>query len=189
MQQRVLVVIALGSVVALSGCHKKAPAVAPVPVNSTQSQPAPPPSTGFTAPNPPPAPSSNPNLDQLAATRTASMADRIHFEYNLADISSDDKARLDAKVALMKQFPTLRIRITGHCDERGSDQYNLALGTRRASAAKDYMVLGGIDAARIDVASLGREVPIDPASTDEAWAKNRRDEFDIIAGTQSLRAP
>jgi peptidoglycan-associated lipoprotein len=110
----------------------------------------------------------------------------IHFEYDAFTIGSDDMALLDQKAAIMQANPGLRIRITGHCDERGSDEYNLALGMNRATAAKDYLVRRGIDASRIEVASLGREVPVDPASNESAWAKNRRDEFDVIAGGTNL---
>ena len=117
------------------------------------------------------------------------MSERVHFDYNESAIRTDDNARLDAKAALLKQFPTVRIRITGHADERGSDQYNIALGKRRADAAKDYLVRVGIDASRIETSSLGREVPADARHDESAWAQNRRDEFDIIAGTQSMRVP
>lgn len=110
----------------------------------------------------------------------------IHFEYDAFTIGSEDMALLDQKAAIMQANPGLRIRITGHCDERGSDEYNLALGMNRATAAKDHLVRRGIDPSRIEVASLGREVPVDPASNESAWAKNRRDEFDVIAGGTTL---
>lgn len=110
----------------------------------------------------------------------------IHFEYDAASISGGDMAILDQKAAIMQANPGVRIRVTGHCDERGSDEYNLALGMNRAIAAKEYLVRRGIDASRIDVASLGREVPVDPASNEAAWAQNRRDEFDVTAGGSDL---
>ena len=110
----------------------------------------------------------------------------IHFEYNKADISPADAQTLDAKVAVLKKFGALRIRITGNCDERGSDDYNIALGSQRAAAARDYLVRAGIAASRIDVATLGREKPLDPGHDETAWAKNRRDEFEVIAGQQTL---
>jgi len=113
----------------------------------------------------------------------------IHFEYDAFTIASDDMATLDRKAAIMMANTTIRIRITGHCDERGSDEYNLALGMNRATSAKDYLVRRGVDPSRIEVASLGREVPLDSSSNDEAWAKNRRDEFDVIAGGQNLVPP
>jgi len=117
------------------------------------------------------------------------MGEKIHFDYNESAIKTEDNARLDKKAALMKQFPTLKIRITGHADERGSDQYNIALGKRRADAGKDYLVRAGIDASRIETSSLGREVPENPGHDEAAWAQNRRGEFDITANTQSMRVP
>jgi len=97
--------------------------------------------------------------------------------------------QLDRKIAIMQANPMLSITITGHCDERGSDEYNLALGNRRALAAKEYMVNRGIAADRVTTASRGEEQPLDPANTEDAWAKNRRDEFAVAAGGQQLTAP
>lgn len=117
------------------------------------------------------------------------IAETIHFEYNMDAISADDQARLDRKAAILRANPALKIRVTGHADERGSDEYNIALGMRRAVAAKAYLTGKGIDAGRVEVASLGREVPVDAASNEAAWARNRRDEFEITAGGQSLVKP
>lgn len=188
MNRRHPVALSLALALALAACHhKKPPVTTATPVNPPA---APPPAPPPPPTNPPPAPPpSSTSLDQMAATRVATMADRIHFDYDKSDIKSEDTGRLDAKGQLLKQFAALRIRITGHCDERGSDQYNIALGMRRATAAKNYLVQLGIDPSRIEVATLGREVPLDPGHDEPAWAQNRRDEFDIIAGNQSLRAP
>jgi peptidoglycan-associated lipoprotein len=187
MNRRSLVAISIGLALAVTACHKKKPETAPTPVNPTAPPPPAPPLVAVAPP--PPSSSGGMNLDAVAAGRVATMSDRIHFDYDKSDIKPGDTQRLDGKGALLKQFTALRIRITGHCDERGSDQYNIALGMRRATAAKTYLVQLGIDASRIEVASLGREVPIDPGHDEAAWAQNRRDEFDIIAGSQSLRAP
>lgn len=187
MNRRSLVALSVGLTLAVTACHKKRPETAPTPVTPPAAVPPQPP------PPPPPPPSSprstGTDMDAVAAGRVATMSDRIHFDYNKSDVKPEDTQRLDGKGALLKQFTALRIRITGHCDERGSDQYNIALGMRRATAAKNYLVQLGIDASRIDVASLGNEVPIDPGHDEAAWAKNRRDEFDIIAGSPSLRTP
>lgn len=117
------------------------------------------------------------------------IAQTINFEYDQFDVRISDRDKLTRKAAIMRANPALRIRIVGHADERGSDEYNLALGMRRAVAAKDYMVRLGIDASRMEVASLGEEVPLDPTANEAAWAANRRDEFEVIAGGQSLVAP
>jgi peptidoglycan-associated lipoprotein len=113
----------------------------------------------------------------------------INFDYNEAAIRSTDQAILDRKAAIMQANPGLRIRISGHADERGSDEYNLALGNRRAAAAQRYLQNKGIDASRIDVISYGEERPLDTAGTEEAYAKNRRDEFEATAGGDHLAAP
>lgn len=191
MTQRALVVALLGVTTILAACGKKAdPNITAAPV---------PPPASTTPTTPPPAPPRS-NADSIARAEAAraeaaraalinEMADILHFEYDQFTIRPEDTAKLDRKAAIMKANPALRIRVTGHADERGSDEYNLALGMRRATAAKDYLVRLGVDAGRVEVASLGREVPLDPSSNEAAWAKNRRDEFEPIAGAQSLVAP
>jgi peptidoglycan-associated lipoprotein len=113
----------------------------------------------------------------------------IHFEYDRANLGSDDASVLDQKVAILQANSGLRIRVSGHCDERGSDEYNLALGNRRANAAKQYLVSHGIEAGRIETTSYGKERPLDPAHNEQAWATNRRDEFEILSGGDNLRQP
>ncbi|HYS43726.1 MAG TPA: OmpA family protein, partial [Geobacteraceae bacterium] len=81
---------------------------------------------------------------------------------------------------LLKKSVSLKIQIEGHCDERGSDEYNLALGEKRAKAALNYLVTLGVPAARLSFISYGKEKPADPGHDDAAWAKNRRDEFAIV---------
>jgi peptidoglycan-associated lipoprotein len=189
MNRRNLVGLSMGLLLVATACHKNPPPgtdVKPTPGGGSTTQPGggertPP-------PPPPPPPTTTTTVDGFNAN-VAMMGERIHFDYNESTVRADDNARLDAKAALLKRFPALRIRITGHADERGSDQYNIALGKRRADAAKDYLVRVGIDASRIETSSLGREVPADPGHDDNAWAQNRRDEFDVIAGTQSMRVP
>ena len=113
----------------------------------------------------------------------------INFDFDKSNIRAGDAAILDRKIAVMQANPMVAITVTGHCDERGSDEYNLALGNRRALAAKEYMVNRGISADRITTASRGEEQPLDSMSNEDAWAKNRRDEFAIAAGGQTLKAP
>jgi peptidoglycan-associated lipoprotein len=122
------------------------------------------------------------------AVRTL-LATMIHFDYDKAVIRGGDAAVLDQKVAILQANPGLRIRISGHCDERGSDEYNLALGNRRATAAKQYLVSHGIDPSRIETVSYGEERPIASGHDEEAWAQNRRDEFEILSGGENLKQP
>ena len=124
-----------------------------------------------------------------AAALRNDMSAMIHFDYNVADIRSQDQAVLDRKAAIMQANTGVRIRISGHADERGSDEYNLALGNRRAAAAKRYLMNRGVDGSRIDVISYGEERPIAMGATEDAYAQNRRDEFEMTAGGDSLVAP
>jgi len=101
----------------------------------------------------------------------------IHFEYDKYALTKEATATLAGNAALLMENPNVRILIEGHCDERGTDDYNLALGEKRALAARDYLVNFGIAKSRISVISYGEELPVDPASNEEAWAKNRRDHF------------
>jgi len=133
--------------------------------------------------------------DSLAAVGQTTEAVRlllaamIHFDYDKAVLRGDDIGTLDQKVAILQANPDLRIRISGHCDERGSDEYNLALGNRRATAAKQYLVSHGIDAGRIETISYGEERPLAQGHDESAWAQNRRDEFEIISGGDHLKKP
>jgi peptidoglycan-associated lipoprotein len=117
------------------------------------------------------------------------LATLIHFDFDKSIIRGGDAAVLDQKVAILQANAALRIRISGHCDERGSDEYNLALGNRRSTAAKQYLTSHGIDASRIETVSYGEERPIAQGHTEEAWAQNRRDEFEILAGGENLKQP
>ncbi len=127
--------------------------------------------------------------ERLLALLTAELQERVHFDFDRSDVRDDDMANLDRKAAILMANPAVQIRIAGHADERGSDEYNLALGNRRAESAKRYLVNKGIDTGRIGIVSFGEERPLNPASTEEAWAQNRRDEFDLTAGGGQLVAP
>jgi peptidoglycan-associated lipoprotein len=117
------------------------------------------------------------------------LAVMIHFDFDRSEIRPGDAAILDQKIAILAANPSLRIRISGHCDERGSDEYNLALGNRRATSAKQYLVSHGIDGGRIETVSFGEERPIAMGRDENSWAQNRRDEFEIIAGGGDLIRP
>ncbi len=105
----------------------------------------------------------------------------VYFDFDKFNLRPDAKADLDFNFALLQQFPDVIIKIEGHCDERGTIEYNLSLGEKRANTAQDYLAGLGVDAARISVISYGKERPIDPGHTEDAWSKNRRAEFRIIS--------
>ena len=122
-------------------------------------------------------------------TVAADLAAMINFDYDQAVVRPADQATLDRKAAILIANPSVKIRIAGHADERGSDEYNLALGNRRAAAAKRYLENKGVDASRVDVISYGEERPLNPGNDETAYAQNRRDEFEVTAGGNNLTAP
>jgi peptidoglycan-associated lipoprotein len=102
---------------------------------------------------------------------------------------SGDMANLDRKAAILNANSGLRIRISGHADNRGSDEYNLALGNRRAAAAKRYLTSKGIADGRIDIVSFGEEKPVAMGEDEGSWSQNRRDEFEVTSGGENLVTP
>lgn len=185
--------LALASVATLTACGGKQEPELPTP------QPAP--TSTVTTPT-------GPNADSAAAAererlererreREAALAGAvgtdlkamIHFDYDASDVRADDIANLDRKAAILVANPGVRLRISGHADERGSDEYNLALGMRRAASAKRYLENKGVEGARIEVISYGEERPLAAGSDEASWANNRRDEFEVTAGGTNLVAP
>jgi len=102
------------------------------------------------------------------------IGDRVFFDYDSSALSDDAKATLSAQAAFLSANPAVKITVEGHCDERGTREYNLALGDRRATAARDYLVAQGVDAARIRTISYGKERPSFIGSNPYAYSKNRR---------------
>ena len=122
-----------------------------------------------------------------AGAARAALTAAVHFEYDQADLRGEDRAILDAKVPILQANPGVTIRIQGHTDERGSDEYNLALGQRRAAAVKRYLVDHGIAESRMQTITYGEERPVAQGSDESAYAQNRRAEFEILSGGQNLR--
>ncbi len=185
-----LLVLAAGLGTACGG--KKAP-----------EQPAPAPTTPAPAPAPAPRPTAPaptaPTADDgaaaaAAAARTtaavlAEVATVVHFDLDQSDIRNEDRAMLDRKAALLAANPGLRLTISGHADERGADEYNLALGNRRGASVKTYLGNKGIAASRLDVVSYGEERPVAMGHDEDSWFQNRRAEFEVTAGGSNLRLP
>ena len=109
-----------------------------------------------------------------ARSELMSIGDTVLFGYDSSQLDADAMATLDAQAALLNAKPSFRVKIEGHADERGTREYNLALGERRASATRDYLVAKGVDGSRIRIVSYGKERPAVVGSNEEAWAKNRR---------------
>jgi peptidoglycan-associated lipoprotein len=102
------------------------------------------------------------------------VGDRVFFDFNKSDLKPEARRTLERQAAWLKQYATVKVTIEGHCDERGTREYNLALGERRANAAKDYLVSLGIPAARLSTISYGKERPAVLGSNEAAWSQNRR---------------
>lgn len=103
----------------------------------------------------------------------------VHYAYDSAVLDAQAKATLKSNAELLKDKSSLKVQIEGHTDERGGIQYNIALGERRANAAKAFLIDQGVNANRLTIISYGKERPVDPASNEQAWGKNRRANFRI----------
>ena len=180
--------------IVLGACAKKAPpATRPMPLEPpppavTPTPPPAPPAPPVQQPAPPPAEPVKEdvlltaNLDELnRLVSTQGLIKPVFFAFDSAELSPDAVATLKANGDMLKKYSSWRITIEGHCDERGTAEYNLALGERRAGAARTYLVSLGIPADRIQTVSYGKEFPFDPGHTEEAWARNRRGHF-VITG-------
>ena len=166
MNKRTMTLLATAALIAVAGCApKKKPADLP---------PAPP-----TEAAPPEAPTTRPATSGVTPGSRADLlqqagTDTVHFATDSSDIDGEAQAILTRHAAWLNKNPNVRVTIEGHCDERGTREYNLALGDRRANSAKNFLVNAGISAARISVISYGKERPIAEGSDEAAWAQNRR---------------
>jgi peptidoglycan-associated lipoprotein len=174
MKKSLLVVAAVAIAFSLPACGKKKviPPPPPAPVVPEAPPPAPPPARAEPAPQ----------VDEYARLKamTADELDKlgllvdVYFDYDKADIRESERATLTKNADVLKKFDFLRVTVEGHCDERGTVEYNLALGERRAKAAFDYLVSLGVPAERLKTVSYGKEVPVCSESTETCWQKNRR---------------
>jgi peptidoglycan-associated lipoprotein len=157
-----------------SGTPTPAPRVPP-PVAPATPPPAPPPITQEVAPQ---------IEDPLAGLSSAELESRglladIHFEYDSADLRDADRQVLSQNADFLKSHDYVKVTVEGHCDERGTVEYNLALGERRARNAYDYLVSLGVAADRLKTVSYGKEIPLCQESNESCWARNRRAHFAI----------
>jgi peptidoglycan-associated lipoprotein len=190
MRARYLSVLAVGVVMtlAVSGCHKNIPqvAAAPPPPPPTAPAPPPPPPPPAAAPRPEPAPATlteeevfrRKTLDQLNAERPLS---DVFFDLDMSEIRGDARGLLQTDADWMKKWTATQVMLEGHGDSRGSAEYNLALGTRRANSVKEYLVSLGVPANRVTVVSKGKEAPFCTEETEACWQQNRRGHF-VVTG-------
>lgn len=115
---------------------------------------------------------------------TVNVGDRVYFDYDQYEIRSDALPVLDAQAAWLRRYPAVRVRIEGNADERGTREYNIALGARRANSIRDYLVSHGVTSDRIATISYGKDQPIDPGTSEEAHQKNRNGHTAIVSGAR-----
>lgn len=168
MRKAPILLLVTSAALALSACAKKAPPELPKPPQDTAPPPAPTPT-----PAPPP-PLAGPRPGSQADFIASVASDRIFFDTDKSDVDDADKGTLQSQAAWLQKNPQVRVTIEGHADERGTREYNLALGERRANAAKNYLASLGVDAGRMTVISYGKERPDALGSDEASWAKNRR---------------
>jgi len=118
---------------------------------------------------------------------TKALTQVIYFDFDSDALKDDARSSLDAKIGILNASPDVKIRIGGNTDERGSDEYNLALGQRRAASAKRYLTDHGISGDRVDIISYGEEHPVATGHDESSWSQNRRDEFEITAGADQIK--
>jgi peptidoglycan-associated lipoprotein len=124
--------------------------------------------------------------DSAVASARSVLLAPVFFDYDAAEVRDDSRSALEAKLPLLERFGEVRVRVAGHTDDRGSDEYNLALGQRRAAAVKRFFSERGIDAGRVDIVSFGKERPTCEEQAEACWSRNRRAEFEITAGGASV---
>ena len=161
----------LSAVITLAACTKKQEAVATTP------PPAPPPPVAA-APAPGIVPGSAEDL-------RVNVGDTVHFALNEYNVEAGDQAVLQRQAAWLQKYPAVRVTIEGHADERGTREYNLALGARRANAVKEYLVAQGVSAGRVETISYGKERPICTESSESCWSQNRRGLTTVTGGANS----
>jgi peptidoglycan-associated lipoprotein len=172
----------------VAGCHKKVPAPAPA------APPPPPPTAPATPPPPPPPPPPAPTPAPRPLTEEEIFArksvaelnaerplDDVYFDLDKSEIREDAKGRLQKDADWLKKWTSTQISVEGHCDSRGSAEYNLALGSRRANAVKEYLANLGVPASRLTVVSKGKEQPVCSENAESCWQQNRRGHF-VITG-------
>jgi peptidoglycan-associated lipoprotein len=186
----IVMLVAAASLVTAIGCGKKKPPVA--------KPTAPPPTTASGAPTSrtpaPPEPVSEPTIvpaepvkEDTVASGSLDEINRnsplkpVYFALDSSDITPEGRSVLDANAAVMKKYPSWTVTIEGHTDERGTAEYNLALGERRAVTARAYLVSLGVSADRLRIVSYGKEFPFDPGHDESAFSRNRRAHFVITA--------
>ncbi len=169
-----------GVVLSLAACasHPKPAPTPPPPPPAPEAPPPPPP------PPPPVAEQPTGPLPGSAQDFVINVGDRVYFDYDAYSVRADAGPILDKQSEWLRRYPQVKVRIEGNADERGTREYNLALGARRANAVRDYLVGRGVEAGRIETVSYGKERPIDPGTGEDAYAHNRNGHTTLTSGAQ-----
>jgi peptidoglycan-associated lipoprotein len=162
----------------LAACASRPKPAGPAPVNPGPSSP----SNPYTPPSQPPVNSGV--LPGSVQDFVINIGERIYFDTDEYTVRNDAQPVLAAQAQWLNRYPAVRVRIEGNADERGTREYNLALGARRANAVRDFLVQQGVSGARIETLSYGKERPIDAGSSEDAWAKNRNARTAITDGAR-----
>jgi peptidoglycan-associated lipoprotein len=185
------VVAAVALSVAAAACAKKPPTVErpmPPPADTTNAIPPTPPAPPRPVDEPIPVPPEPPDSiragdlkDDLDTLNRSGVLKPVYFDLDSSEVNADGQRSLQENAEMMRKNPQWQVTVEGHCDERGTAEYNLALGERRAIAARAYLVSLGIPAERVRVVTYGKEFPFEPGHDEAAWSKNRRAHFVITA--------
>ena len=182
-----LLVLGVALSLVASGCKHKAPPVTPLPNsglngNGTENGPgnAGALQGGGQTTEMGGGPTANFDPDSMAQDRSAFAADIVYFDYDSSSLKPSEESKLAAVASALKSDTAAKLLIEGNCDERGTEEYNRALGERRALAAREALVADGVEADRIATRSYGQDRPADPGHNEAAWKKNRRDEFVLL---------
>jgi peptidoglycan-associated lipoprotein len=164
----------LSAALVLGACTHKQEAV------NTAPPPAPPPAS-----QPAPAPVTSSIIPGSAEDFRVNVGDTVHFAFDQYNVEESDKSVLSRQAAWLQKYPSVRVTIEGHCDERGTREYNLALGARRANAVKEFLVSQGVSTGRVETISYGKERPTCTDSSESCWSQNRRGITVITGGVNS----
>lgn len=177
--------VAAGLIIGLSACATPPPEA---PAEVVQRETPPPPPVEVVRNDPPPPPVETrplgPPEGSIEDFRT-NVGERVYFDLNQWRLDDADRDILQRQAAWLASYPSVNILVAGNCDERGTREYNLALGERRASIVKEYLVDLGIDPSRIETVSYGKERPLDAGSNESAWARNRNGFTQIVSGART----
>lgn len=182
MTHRRAALLIVAAAMAVGACSSNEPPEEPAPQPVEQTPPPPPPARDTAAERR----AEEARREAIRRELMSTLQEMVFFDYDESRIRPDAEQILSRKIPVLRTNTAVTMRIVGHADERGSLEYNLALGMRRARAVRDYIVNFGIDASRLTTDTMGEERPLDPGSNEAAWARNRRAEFNVTGGAENL---